>query len=212
MAFVMKMVGVDEPSRSDGQPSNPEEEPQSPEEVVQLTPEEEEQRSRELQRRLEASMPKRRPKPSRSECEEQFCVADPSGRRQVSVADYEASLYLPQCQKYQELQSKQREAQEVTTFGDAADEYTASDYYDSMRAVDTEHHHTTGTGFIKISEPDVEGEGFHYLSHPSEVPHAPKFGISNPAMNDWIPQSDISVPASTKPSRSESNVFFLKAA
>ena len=79
-----------------------------------------------------------------------------------------------------------------------------SDYYDTMNTVDKEHHRTTGTGFIKISEPDEQADtSFHYMSQPREIPHAPKSGISNPAMNDWVPQSEIKVPLSKKPSRSE---------
>jgi hypothetical protein len=168
-------------------------------------------RSDELQRTLEASIPQRLPKPLRSECEVEFCVADSSrsayGNERYDELYVAAPSVPPQCHKYQELLSQEAQPLETTTLGDANVEYTASDYYDSMRAVDKEHHHTTGTGFIKISQPaDEDEEGFHSLSHPREVPHAPKSGISNPAMNDWVPQCDIKLPLSTKPSRSEPSV------
>ncbi|KAG0618997.1 hypothetical protein M758_4G108200 [Ceratodon purpureus] len=201
----MKKMVLDQPSGSDDL-TNPQEEAHS------STLEEEEQRSRELQRSLEASIPKPLPKPLRSECEIEFSATNSSLREpeqpryeEFEAADSKAPPHPPQYQKYQELLSKQTHPQD-STFGDATEDYTASDYYDKMRAVDKEHHHTTGTGFIKISEPDEHGEGFHHLSHPREVPNAPKAGISNPAMNDWVPQPDPKVPKSTKPLRSESNV------
>jgi len=81
--------------------------------------------------------------------------------------------------------------------GEVEEDYTESEYYKYMAAIDKEHH-TTGTGFIKV---DKTPQGFH-LSVKSLQSRSFR---SNPAMNDWDPAQEESSFVSNKPLRSESS-------
>lgn len=134
-------------------------------------------------------------KPSRSEPDEAHLspTACPSERQ---MWRHQELLHCPEQNLMETL---------TTTSAEAAEEYTDSDYYEGVRAVNKEHHHTTGTGLIQVSETG----GFHYLSRPvTAVSNAPAKGKSNPAMNDWVPAEEDCGghgKVSSKPFRSESN-------
>lgn len=150
------------------------------------TPQEQEQGWLTVERALEAKAPKRPLKPARSD------AAD-----QASMLDYEAPSDPPEYQTYQELISHSKPL-ETTGSGVVSEDYTENDYYESYSHMDPQHH-TTGTGFINLEQPQ---KGFHlsavYQDSGIHVRHP-----CNPAMNDWVPSPNTSPPASHKPPRSE---------
>jgi len=153
------------------------------------TPEEQEEHSRKVRAYLDANAPKRILKPSRSDAEEL-----PSSLPNSN--DPSNNFDPPERMKYLQLVAN---GIPLETLGskEVEEDYTESEYYKYMAAIDKEHH-TTGTGFIKV---DKTPQGFH-LSVKSLQSRSFR---SNPAMNDWDPAQEESSFVSNKPLRSESS-------
>lgn len=113
--------------------------------------------------------------------------------------DKEGSIFdPPERAKYLALLASGAPAFETQGAGMDEDEYTESEYYKYMAAIDKEHH-TTGTGFIKI---DSKSPQEFRLS--VNNPQRSRSFKCNPAMNDWDPSEHTSIVVSNKPLRSES--------
>ncbi|KAG0553899.1 hypothetical protein KC19_12G047900 [Ceratodon purpureus] len=180
-----RMVGYDS-QKSFGKPSRSED---------LGTPEEQEEHARKVRAYLEANAPKRIVKPSRSDADDMTSNAT----SEVGAISHDP----PERMKYLQLLANGAPLQTLGS-GEVDEDYTESEYYKCMAAIDKEHH-TTGTGFIKI---DKTPGGFHlHVANPQGSRSFRERYRCNPAMNDWEPAHDISVAASTlKPLRSESGV------
>lgn len=175
-----RMVGYDSPKF--GKPNRSEE---------LGTPEEREEQARKVRAYLEANAPKRKLKPGRSDAEDM--LAD-----DVSNVDG-GNFDPPERMKYLQLLANGVPLETLGS-GEVDEDYTESEYYKYMAAIDKEHH-TTGSGFIKI---DKTPEGFHLsIKNPQSRSFRERHRC-NPAMNEWDPAHDTSFVASTKPLRSES--------
>lgn len=181
------MVGqetVIKPSRSD--------EVLDPDQQVQIT--------NQVRALFDSMVPKRPSKPNRSDPD--FTPSDPLFPYTVS------STCNPELDKLQSLRS-QAVFSCCSNSTVSEDEYLETQYYKELDSID-KHHHTTGSGFIKVvSENEengckdvgiergtVNGEGYsnrHLICK------------SNPATNDWIPSVDDGQVGyvSSKPDRSE---------
>ncbi|CAD6333649.1 unnamed protein product [Miscanthus lutarioriparius] len=138
--------------------------------------------------------PRRPAKPPRSDPSVDTC-AEPAA---VDAGDHD----LPELRKLRDLEAK---PQKLVLDGGAGDvdgeeEYVETRYYDGLIGIDKQHH-TTGTGFIKVERPN--GSVFSVTTNGYSSASLVRC-TSNPATNDWIPSSDTVIPASNKPSRSDS--------
>lgn len=155
----------------------------------QGTLEEQEQHAQKVRAYLDATAPKRQLKPARSDAAEKLS----------SMAEETTGSDPPEHVKYLQLVATGVPL-ETQGSGDASEDYTESEYYQYMAAIDKAHH-TTGSGFIKV---DKLPEGFHLSDTPPGALR--KHHSGNPAMNDWEPAPPCtSMAASSKPSRSESS-------
>jgi hypothetical protein len=164
------MVGADKPNRSEEQSG---------------THEEQEKHAQQVRDFLDANAPKRQLKPARSDAAELTSID------MVSGEPPERSKYLHLVASGVPLETRGS--------GDVSAEFTESDYYQSMAAIDKAHH-TTGTGFIKM---DKSADDFHLSEGDPAQMHARH--RCNPAMNDWEPAASSTFESSSKPSRSESS-------
>jgi hypothetical protein len=155
-----------------------------------LPPEEAARVEAEVRGYFDSVAPRRPAKPPRS---------DPSEDAAAEAGAGDGDL--PELRKLQDLAAK---PQKLVLHGawdvDGGEEYIETRYYDGLNCIDKQHH-TTGTGFIKVDRPNgsplnVTATGFSSDSYVC--------CMSNPATNDWIPSSEIVIPASNKPSRSDS--------
>jgi hypothetical protein len=169
-----RMVGAGKPNRSE----------------EQGTLEEREQHAQKVRAYLDATAPKRQLKPSRSDAAEMLS----------SMAHENTGSDPPEHAKYLQLVANGVPL-ETQGSGAVSEDYTESEYYQYMAAIDKSHH-TTGSGFIKV---DKVPEGFHLSDHPLDSGALRKHHSGNPAMNDWEPAPHTTMAASSKPSRSESS-------
>jgi hypothetical protein len=176
--LVRRMVGVNKPNHSEEQSG---------------TQEEQLQHAQQVRAYLDANAPRRQLKPARSDAAEVLSDA-------ICIA--EAPSTPPERTKYLQLLATGVPL-ETRGSGDVGEDFTESEYYQYMAAIDKAHH-TTGTGFIEV---DKAPEGFHLsdanedAAHPYSHPAHPR---CNPATNDWEPATNSTFVTSTKPSRSES--------
>lgn len=179
------MVGYDS-QKSFGKPSRSEE---------LGTTEEQEEHARKVRAYLEANAPKRVVKPGRSDADDMPGM-DHNGNNEGAICD------PPERMKYLQLLANGVPLETLGT-GEVEEDYTESEYYQYMAAIDKEHH-TTGTGFIKVDKTPL---GFHlHVANPQGSRSFRERYRCNPAMNDWEPAHVTSVAASNKPFRSESGV------
>ncbi|CAN6328043.1 unnamed protein product [Urochloa humidicola] len=154
-----------------------------------LPPEEAARVEAEVQGYFDSVAPKRPAKPSRSDPSEDAGAEGNAG-------DHD----LPELHKLRDLAAK---PQKLVVDG-AADvdggEYVETRYYDGLIGIDKQHH-TTGTGFIKVERPN--GSAFSMMTNGYSSASFVRC-TSNPATNDWIPSAETIIPASNKPSRSDS--------
>lgn len=172
------MVGAGKPNRSEEQGAL----------------EDQEQHAQEARAYLEANAPKRQLKPARSDAAEMLSNMTHEEHTDNTVFD------PPEHAKYLKLVANGVPLETLGS-GDMNEDYTESDYYKQMAAVDKVHH-TTGTGFIKMGKTP---EGFHLDSHPRGSDGLRPRHSGNPAMNDWEPAPNTVMSASSKPLRSESS-------
>ncbi|KAK7406500.1 hypothetical protein VNO78_08127 [Psophocarpus tetragonolobus] len=179
-----KMVGqltVMKPSRSD--------------EI--LDAEEQKRIANEVRAQFDALEPKRAIKPNRSEPDTLPQHPDPS-----------LSVNIPELHKFQSLQSRSQPIISSRGLVEARDDFVETHYYQELASIDKQHH-TTGTGFINPVREGAEGEYDIQLpnDHVNDVAETrPRGHRSNPATNDWVPNSDEYQDfVSTKPNRSESD-------
>ncbi|RZB57469.1 receptor kinase-like protein Xa21 [Glycine soja] len=140
--------------------------------------------------------PKRPIKPNRSEPDAVF---------QYPVAAASVNN-IPELHKFQSLQSPSHAIISSAGFVDAQDEFVETQYYKELASIDKQHH-TTVSGFIKAAREGGEGEYEIQLpnNHVNAAETQPRSYKSNPATNDWVPNSDEhQVFVSSKPNRSES--------
>ncbi|KAK3138613.1 hypothetical protein QOZ80_5AG0371090 [Eleusine coracana subsp. coracana] len=156
-----------------------------------LPPEEAARVEAEVRGYFDSVAPRRPAKPPRSDPSEDVAAAE--------AGDGDSDL--PELRKLQVLAA---EPQKLVLDGagdvDGGEEYVETRYYDGLNGIDKQHH-TTGTGFIKVERPNgnslnVATAGYSSASYVR--------CMSNPATNDWIPSSETIIPASNKPSRSDS--------
>ncbi|XP_062181419.1 uncharacterized protein LOC133885700 [Phragmites australis] len=156
-----------------------------------LPPEEAARVEAEVRGYFDSVAPRRPAKPPRSDPSEDAVEAD--------AADWGHDL--PELRKLRDLEAK---PQELVLNGagnvDGGEEYVETQYYDGLNCIDKQHH-TTGTGFIKVERPN--GSAFSVTTNGYSSSSLVRC-TSNPATNDWIPSSETVIPASNKPSRSDS--------
>ncbi|RLN28017.1 uncharacterized protein C2845_PM05G36180 [Panicum miliaceum] len=135
--------------------------------------------------------PRRPAKPPRSDPSEDVAGAE------AGAGDHD----LPELRKLRDLEAK---PQKLVLDGagdvDGGEEYVETRYYDGLIGIDKQHH-TTGTGFIKVERPN--GSAFSVMTNGYSSASSVRC-TSNPATNDWIPSAETVIPASNKPSRSDS--------
>jgi hypothetical protein len=167
------------------------EKPSRSEELV--SEEEQERRAAAVRQKLEALLPKRALKPSRSEVDELLSTAPESEARPFSSDP-------PELLRFQELEAS---SDKLPLDGPAVIvvEYVDTKYYDDFVPKDVVHY-TTGTGFIKLDPPETPP--FH-LSDDQALPGELIHHGGNPATNEWVPAPQATFPVdSSKPARSES--------
>ncbi|KAL6609877.1 hypothetical protein ACP70R_039846 [Stipagrostis hirtigluma subsp. patula] len=154
-----------------------------------LTPEEAARVEAEVRGYFESVAPRRPAKPPRS---------DPS---EDAVAAADGGSDLPELRKLRDLEAKPQKL--VLDGGGDVDgeEYVETRYYDGLNCIDKQHH-TTGTGFIKVER--ANGSSFNVSTAAGYSSASFVRCKSNPATNDWVPSSETVIPASNKPSRSDS--------
>lgn len=180
------MVGYDS-EKLFGKPSRSEE---------LATPEELEGHVRKVRAYLEAKAPKRMLKPGRSDADDMPGMEHDDGSNGSVISD------PPERMKYLQLLAHGVPLETLSS-GEVHEDYTESEYYKYMDAIDKEHR-ATGTGFIKVEKTP---EGFHlHITNPKSSPGLREHHRCNPAMNDWIPAHDTIFAPSNKPFRSESGV------
>ncbi|KAJ0984070.1 hypothetical protein J5N97_002426 [Dioscorea zingiberensis] len=136
---------------------------------------------------FESVAPKRHTKPSRSEYSSLYSDAlQPSDQKSI-----------PELDKFQELESDPQKL--VYSGSEVAEEYVETEYYTDLISIDKQHH-TTGTGFIKIEEPN--GSCFE-LTQASDATAALASVKFNPAANELIPSADTVIPVPHKPNHSD---------
>ncbi|KAI4327396.1 hypothetical protein L6164_019865 [Bauhinia variegata] len=137
--------------------------------------------------------PKRPIKPDRS---------DPDASTSNPVGSIIDAQNIPELDKFQSLQSQSDAILSAGSSKDVQDEFVETQYYEQLTSID-KHHHTTGTGFIKVGREGGEGEyNIHFDACETKV----TFYKSNPATNDWVPNVDEHQAfISSKPNRSESS-------
>ncbi|KAG4933667.1 hypothetical protein JHK87_047669 [Glycine soja] len=125
--------------------------------------------------------PKRPIKPNRSEPDAVF---------QYPVAAASVNN-IPELHKFQSLQSPSHAIISSAGFVDAQDEFVETQYYKELASIDKQHH-TTVSGFIKAAREGGEGEYEIQLpnNHVNAAETQPRSYKSNPATNDWVPNSD----------------------
>ncbi|XP_014518016.1 uncharacterized protein LOC106775406 [Vigna radiata var. radiata] len=132
--------------------------------------------------------PQRHTKPQRSDYSTQY----------VDAFSNTPKSSIPEFVHFQQLQNDPQEKKLVYNGSEVADEFVETEYYKDLNSVD-KHHHTTGTGFIKVEK---SGESFHI--EPDNDTGCHHSCMCNPATNDWVPATSIEVDFnSDKPNRSE---------
>jgi len=169
------MVGVNKPNRSEERSG---------------TQEEQLQHVQQVRAYLDANAPRRQLKPARSDAAEVLSDA-------IGIA--EAPSDPPERTKYLQLLATGVPL-ETRGSGYVSEDFTESDYYECMAAIDKAHH-TTGTGFIEVGR---SPEGFHLSDDANAADSRRMHPRCNPAMNDWEPAPNSTFLTSTKPLRSES--------
>ncbi|CAM6038317.1 unnamed protein product [Sphagnum compactum] len=169
------------------------EKPSRSEELVSA--EEQERRAAAVRQKLEALLPKRPLKPSRSEVDELLSTALESEAQPFSDP--------PELLRFQELEAS---SEKLPLDGPAVivveDEYVDTKYYDDF-VLKGVVHYTTGAGFIKLDPPETPP--FHLSDDDQALPGELIHHGGNPATNEWVPAPQASFPVdSSKPARSES--------
>ncbi|KAK9097286.1 hypothetical protein Sjap_022783 [Stephania japonica] len=136
----------------------------------------------EIRAHFESLAPKRPPKPNRSEATATH--DDSSTGQDMVLPDPDHSI--PELAKLRQLSSQSQSIcpEEGLSGTQVEDEFVETQYYTKLNSIDKQHH-TTGTGFIRVSEESKESSDFQ-LQQRREGAEA-KSGLgSNPATNDWI--------------------------
>ncbi|KAK7301817.1 hypothetical protein RJT34_12693 [Clitoria ternatea] len=105
---------------------------------------------------------------------------------------------IPEFLQFQRLENDPREKKLVYDGSRVTEEFVETEYYKDLNSVD-KHHHTTGTGFIKVEKNE---KNFHIEpDNDTGCHHSCK---CNPATNDWVPTTSTEVGFnSDKPNRSD---------
>ncbi|KHN01790.1 hypothetical protein glysoja_028462 [Glycine soja] len=100
--------------------------------------------------------------------------------------------------QFQRLENDPQEKKLEYNGSQVPEEFVETEYYQDLNSVD-KHHHTTGTGFIKVEK---NGNDFHIEpDNDTGCHHSCK---CNPATNDWVPSPSNEVGFnSDKPNRSD---------
>lgn len=182
------------------------EKPSRSEEQLDLSAEEQENRTEAVRQKLEALLPKRPLKPARSEAQ-QLAAA-------VQESETPPSLHSPEFLRFQGLQDSA--SVKLPVDGSSVivveEEYVETKYYNDFAASEEKLHHTTGTGFIPLDPPETPP--FHLSSEDQQESAAGEAAAihqkrrgGNPATNEWEPNPQTaSFPpvSSSKAARSES--------
>lgn len=152
---------------------------------VHLSAEEEAKLEAKARDYFDQSAPKRHTKPQRSEYASQY-------------VDAVSNNVIPELAEFQRLEDDPQKL--VYNGKEVREEFVETEYYKDLNGVDKQHH-TTGSGFIKMENPD--GNCFNLA--PDSDPSCHASCQCNPATNDWTPAVDkTAAHASDKPSRSDS--------
>ncbi|KAG4920625.1 hypothetical protein AAZX31_18G066200 [Glycine max] len=134
--------------------------------------------------------PQRHTKPQRSDYSAQYVDAFSNA--------HHSSLTIPELTQFQLLQNDPQEKKLVYNGSQVPEEFVETEYYQDLNSVD-KHHHTTGTGFIKVEK---NGNDFHIEPDNDTGCHHSCKG--NPATNDWVPAPSTEVGFNSgKPNRSD---------
>ncbi|XP_027336047.1 uncharacterized protein LOC113849964 [Abrus precatorius] len=134
--------------------------------------------------------PKRHTKPQRSEYSTQYVDAF------SNINSHDSST--PELLQFQRLEKDPQEKKLVYNGNEVTEEFVETEYYKDLNSVD-KHHHTTGTGFIKVEKSE---KSFHI--EPDSDTGCHHSCKCNPATNDWIPTPSTDVGFnSDKPKRSD---------
>ncbi|XP_020224081.1 uncharacterized protein LOC109806120 [Cajanus cajan] len=134
-------------------------------------------------------LPKRHTKPQRSEYSTKYVDS-------LNNNGHDSSI--PELLHFQRLENDPHEKKLVCDGCQVTEEFVETEYYKDLNSVD-KHHHTTGTGFIKVEK---SGKSFHIEpDNDTGCHHSCK---CNPATNDWVPAPSTEVGFnSDKPNRSD---------
>ncbi|KAK7387218.1 hypothetical protein VNO78_27818 [Psophocarpus tetragonolobus] len=155
---------------------------------IHLSPEEEATIEAKTRDHFDGIAPKRHSKPQRSDYSTQY------------LDTFSDSLHssIPEFLHFQRLQTDPQDKKLVYDGSQVTEEFVETEYYSDLNSVD-KHHHTTGTGFIKIER---TANSFHIEPHNDTDCH--HSGKCNPATNDWVPAPPTEVGFnSDKPNRSD---------
>ncbi|XP_028246187.1 uncharacterized protein LOC114423572 [Glycine soja] len=139
--------------------------------------------------------PQRHTKPQRSEYSAQYVDAFSNAHHSSSSS---SSSSIPEFMQFQRLENDPQEKKLEYNGSQVPEEFVETEYYQDLNSVD-KHHHTTGTGFIKVEK---NGNDFHIEpDNDTGCHHSCK---CNPATNDWVPSPSNEVGFnSDKPNRSD---------
>ncbi|XP_058080890.1 uncharacterized protein LOC131229051 [Magnolia sinica] len=154
---------------------------------------------------FESMAPKRPKKPNRSEVPSLDEATVCNGNDPISPHDN-----IPELHRLRALllQSHPICSEEAAPF--AQNEFVETQYYTELNSIDKQHH-TTGNGFIRVTENSGESWSdfllqLHEGAGEVMVARGTKNFRSNPATNEWSPRvEEEAMFISTKPNRSESS-------
>lgn len=152
-----------------------------------LPPEEEARLAEETREYFDGVAPKRHTKPLRSEYSDHYSDALPA-------SDGDG---IPELDRLRDLEADTEKL--VCEGSEPKEEFVETRYYKELSGID-KHHHTTGTGFIRVEKSNdcsskLTSDNGTSGCHPS--------CRGNPATNEWIPSPDMDIPTSHKPNRSD---------
>ncbi|KAK9163785.1 hypothetical protein Syun_004687 [Stephania yunnanensis] len=93
---------------------------------------------------------------------------------------------IPELTKLRQLSSESQSICPEKEFSgtQVEEEFIETQYYTKLNSIDKQHH-TTGTGFIRVSEESKGSSSFQLQQKREEAEVKTRLG-SNPATNDWI--------------------------
>jgi hypothetical protein len=147
--------------------------------------EEKEDHERKVRAFLEANTPKRKLKPARSDADDLSSNGHDGGDDTIQFDPPERVKYLQLVANGVPLKT--------TGSGEVMEDFTESEYYKHMAAIDKEHY-TTGSGFIQVEKTP---QSFHlYMENPRSRSFRERYRCNPGRLDDWGITSPTSTSAS----------------